>query len=308
MEIIENIVQNMEKVIIGKRFEIELIIKAIIAEGHILIEDIPGIGKTTLVKALSRSIHLDYSRIQFTPDLLPSDITGISVYNRKLDDFEYKKGPVYTNILLADEINRTSPKTQSALLEVMEERQISEGGTTYTLDAPFTVLATQNPIEYEGTFKLPEAQLDRFLISLTLGYASPVHESRILQSRAAEDPLLKLAPVAHAEDILQLQTKRRSVHISEAISNYIVELGLATRKSQYISLGASTRSLIALQKTAQAAALFSGRDYVIPEDIRSHAPYVFAHRLALSPAARSENLTSTAVVKECIDSVKMPAV
>ncbi|HRX16602.1 MAG TPA: MoxR family ATPase [Spirochaetota bacterium] len=308
METIEKIIKNIEQVIIGKRFEIELVIKAIIAEGHILIEDIPGTGKTTLVKALASSIKLNYSRIQFTPDLLPSDITGISVYNRKTDNFEYKKGPVYTNILLADEINRTSPKTQSALLEVMEEQQISESGNTYTVEKPFTVLATQNPIEYEGTFKLPEAQLDRFLISLTLGYADPAHESRILQSRANSDPLAKITPVADSDTILDLQKKRAEVAVSTEISNYIVALGIATRDNSQVRLGASTRALIALQKMAQAAALFSGRDYVIPEDVRSHVPYVFGHRVSLSPLSRTDERDKISIIREIADSVKMPGV
>jgi len=307
-QIIKSIVYNMEKVIIGKRYEIYNIMKGIIANGHILIEDVPGVGKTNLVKALAKSVNLSYSRIQFTPDLLPSDITGISIYNQKSMEFEFRKGPVFANIVLADEINRTSPKTQSALLEVMEEKQVSEGNYTYLLDKPFFVLATQNPIESEGTFVLPEAQLDRFMIKVSIGYPEKKDEAEILKIYRNREPLEELKSVASAEEIIELQNLSRTVKVKDEINEYIANIADATRNNKYLTLGCSTRASIALLKIAQASALISGRDYVIPEDIRENAILVLNHRVSVSALARANNYDSKEVINDIIKTLSVPKV
>lgn len=307
-QIIKSIVYNMEKVIIGKRYEIFNIMKGIIANGHILIEDVPGVGKTNLVKALAKSINLSYSRIQFTPDLLPSDITGISIYNPKNMEFEFRKGPIFANIVLADEINRTSPKTQSALLEVMEEKQVSEGNYTYKLDKPFFVLATQNPIESEGTFVLPEAQLDRFIIKVSIGYPGKKDEANILKIYRNYEPLEELKSVAEAKDIIELQNLSRKVQVKDEIFEYIAEIADATRNNKYLILGSSTRASIALLRIAQANALINGRDYVIPEDIRENALLVLNHRVCVSALARANNYDSKDVINDIIKTVSVPKV
>lgn len=307
-QLVERIVSNIEKVIIGKTSAILDILKGIFAGGHILIEDVPGVGKTTLVKALAASLNLTYSRIQFTPDLLPSDITGISIYNQKTGDFEFKKGPVFANIILADEINRTSPKTQSALLEVMEEYQISEGNNTYMLQKPFVVLATQNPVEFEGTFKLPEAQLDRFMTRVKLGYARKESESKILQVYGEYEPLSGLSAVADGNTIVSIQEKVKQVLSSKDITDYIIDIVSATRKSKYLSLGASTRAALSLLKIAKASAFIEGRNYVIPQDIRSNVLQVLSHRVSLSSYARSENLSSETIITDIVDRVPLPSV
>ncbi len=282
--------------------------KGIIAGGHILIEDVPGVGKTTLVKALAKSLNLTYSRIQFTPDLLPSDITGISIFNQKEMQFEFRKGPIFANIVLADEINRTAPKTQSALLEVMEENQVSESVHTYKLDQPFFVLATQNPIEYEGTYTLPEAQLDRFMIKVTIGYPDKASEVQILDLYKERKPLEELEPIADAQDIIDLQRACREVTVVPEINQYIVNLAEATRNSRLLNLGMSTRAALSLQKIAQASALINGRNYVIPDDVKNNVALVLSHRLTLSSEARANNFTIEKIIDNLLQYVPAPKV
>lgn len=306
MEYVKKIEQNVEKVIIGKNSVVKNILKGILAGGHILIEDIPGIGKTTLVKALAKSLNLSYSRIQFTPDLLPSDILGVSIYNQKEMNFEFRKGPVFANVVLADEINRTSPKTQAALLEVMEEAQVSEGNRSYLLEKPFFVMATQNPIEYEGTFNLPEAQLDRFMIRIKVGYPSIQDEMHILRNTREEIPLENIGPVASRGDVVMLQQKTREVKVSEGIYKYIVDIVKETRESKFFSLGASPRASIALMRISQASALMQGRSYVIPEDVKENAGMVLAHRLILSSYARGQGSSAYEAVMLIVSSVEPP--
>lgn len=306
--VIDKIIENIEKVIIGKSPEVCNIIKGIIANGHILIEDVPGVGKTTLVKALAKSINLSYSRIQFTPDLLPSDIIGISIYNQKTMDFEFKKGPIFSNVVLADEINRTSPKTQSALLEVMEEKQVSEGNNTYKLEAPFIVIGTQNPIEYEGTFILPEAQLDRFMIKVKIGYPDKINESRILERYRTDEPLQGIKSVVTAQEILDLQSKVRQITVAESINNYIVDIVDATRNTKLLSLGASPRAALSLQRIAQAQAFINERDYVIPEDVKDNVLPVLSHRVTVSPYARANNYNNEGILKDILNAVEPPKI
>lgn len=307
-ELIKNIVYNINKVIIGKEYEIYNILKGIIANGHILIEDVPGVGKTTLVKALAKSLNLTYKRIQFTPDLLPSDILGISIYNQRTMEFEFKKGPIFSNIILADEINRTSPKTQSALLEVMEEKQVSEGNETYKLEEPFIVLATQNPIEYEGTFTLPEAQLDRFMLKVNIGYPEKIYESRMLKIYRNNDPLVDINSVADAIDINKLQKIARNIHVSDEINSYIVNIAEGTRYNKCLSLGISPRACLALLRVSQASALINGRDYVIPEDVKENAVSVLSHRVIISPYGRANNYTGEAVIKDILKILPVPRI
>jgi len=304
--LIKKISDNVEKVIMGKQKEIMQLLKGIIAGGHILIEDVPGVGKTTLVKALCKSLNLSFSRIQFTPDLLPSDITGVSIYNPKNGVFEFKKGPVFSNIVLADEINRTSPKTQSALLEVMEENQISEGINTYLLKKPFIVLATQNPIEYEGTFNLPEAQLDRFMMKIRIGYADRATESEILQKYRQVEPLSQIESVASEADIIMLQEKVKNIKASKAITDYIVNIIDNTRNNKYILLGASTRGALSLLRIAQTSALVVGRDYVTPDDVKNNAVAVLSHRIKVSSAGRASGLSSDNIISDIIEKVNVP--
>ncbi|MBC8062053.1 MAG: MoxR family ATPase [Clostridiaceae bacterium] len=307
-ELINEIVSNVDKVIIGKRKEILDILKGIIAGGHILIEDVPGVGKTTLVKALAKSLNLSHARIQFTPDLLPSDITGVSIYNPKNLEFEFKKGPVFTNLILADEINRTTPKTQSALLEVMEEKQVTEGNTTYKLAEPFIVMATQNPIELEGTFILPEAELDRFIIKVHIGYPNKVFEAKILEIYRDSEPLDEISSVAEIEDIIRLQKSCRAVFASKEINEYIVNIMDATRNNKNLVIGGSIRASLSLLRIAQATALINGRDYVIPEDIKANILSVLSHRVTISSSARSNNYTSDSVIIEIIKNIQVPRV
>ena len=263
-------------------------------------------GKTTLVKALAKTFDLSFSRIQFTPDLLPSDITGISVYNQKTGEFEYKKGPIFANIVLADEINRTSPKTQSALLEVMEEAQVSEGNHTYELEQPFFVLATQNPIEYEGTFPLPEAQLDRFTMKIKIGYADKKRESEVLKLYKDRQPLQEISPVCHRHDLIAMQGAVRDIYVSKPITDYIVEIVDKTRNTDLITLGASTRGALALMRVAQAEAFVNHKSYVGPENVRDNAEYVLAHRITLSPYARANTMTCEDVIAEIVRTTIIP--
>ncbi len=306
--IIEKVIDSVSNVIIGKKDAITDIMKGIIAGGHILIEDVPGVGKTTLIKALSKSLSLSYSRIQFTPDLLPSDITGISIYNQKDMEFQFKKGPIFSNVVLADEINRTSPKTQSALLEVMEERQVSEGNHTYKLEKPFIVLATQNPVDYEGTFILPEAQLDRFVMKVKIGYPSKESEIDILDIYREEDPMDKIEPVASGEDIIYLQKKVKEVKAARAINEYIVDIANITRDSQYITLGVSPRAALSLLRISQASALIKGRNYVIPEDVKENMSLVLGHRIILSSLGKANGYTEEDILQDLIKRVSVPKV
>ncbi|WP_040210329.1 AAA family ATPase [Clostridium polynesiense] len=307
-QILKNIINNISKVIIGKEDVITDIMKGIIAGGHILLEDVPGVGKTTLVKALAKSLSLSYSRIQFTPDLLPSDITGISIYNQKEMEFQFKKGPIFSNIVLADEINRTSPKTQSALLEVMEEKQVSEGNYTYTLEKPFVVLATQNPIDYEGTFILPEAQLDRFIMKVKIGYPQREEEINILDVYREMEPLQNIDSVASGDDIINLQKKVKEVKANSAVNEYIVDIANMTRNSSYISLGVSPRAALTLLRISQANALIKGRNYVIPEDVKENISLVLSHRIILSSLGKANGYTEEGILQDLIKRVSVPKV
>lgn len=308
VELIENIVTNIEKVIVGKQKEIYDIMKGMISGGHILIEDVPGVGKTTLIKAIKESLSLTYSRIQFTPDLLPSDITGISIYNSGTGKFTFNKGPIFSNIVLADEINRTSPKTQSALLEVMEEMQVSEGGITYEVEKPFFIMATENPIEYEGTFSLPEAQLDRFMIKVHLGYPSKMDEAYILNLYRQENPLDKLMPVASKEDIINIQKQVKEIKVNDEINKYIVNIIDATRNHKEIVLGGSTRASLALLRVAQATALIKNRNYVIPEDVKENVKLVLSHRIILTNGSIARGIKAENVLEEILNVVIAPKV
>ncbi|HZJ83784.1 MAG TPA: MoxR family ATPase [Clostridia bacterium] len=305
-QIITAIEENISKVIVGKKEAIELILIALLSQGHVLIEDVPGVGKTTMVSALARSLDLTFRRIQFTPDVLPSDITGFSMYNFKTGEMEFHQGMVMGQIILADEINRTSPKTQSSLLEVMEEHQITVDGTTYKLPQPFIVLATQNPIEYIGTFPLPEAQLDRFFLKVSIGYPSKREEMFILSRFQDDTPLDSLESVASKDDILKLQKVTRSIRVAEPIRDYIADLVSMTRDHPDLSLGASPRGGIFLMRASQAHAILDGRDYVIPDDVQKMVIPVLSHRLILKPEARLKELTSERVLKSIINTVYVP--
>ena len=301
------ITENVETVIVGKHSVVEQAVLGLLCQGHLLIEDVPGVGKTALAKALARSVGCSFRRIQFTPDLLPSDVTGVSIYNQRTLEFEFRPGPVMAQIVLADEINRATPKTQSALLESMEERQITVDGVTHLLPSPFMVMATQNPIEYEGTFPLPEAQLDRFLMRLSLGYPDPSDEMVILGRQQVSHPLDDLKQVVEVEELLEAQRAvRRDVYVDRLIRQYIVAVVSATRQHPDIYLGASPRGSLGLFRTSQALAALRGRDYVIPDDIKWLAEYVLAHRLIVNPAARIKNVTAREVVSEILESVPVP--
>lgn len=303
---IESILQNIEQVMVGKREAIELSLLALLAEGHVLLEDVPGVGKTMLVRSLAKSFNLDFKRIQFTPDLLPSDVTGVSIYNQKEMNFEFRPGPILGNIVLADEINRTSPKTQSALLESMEEKHITVDGTTMELKRPFFVMATQNPIEYEGTYPLPEAQLDRFLLKLNLGYPSIDDEIQMLDRTSSEHPIDRLEAVMDQEDLLRLQEDVTHVHVSDAIKKYIVYLIDATRKHPLFDLGASPRASIALMKAAKAYAYISKRDYVLPDDIKYLTKHVLSHRVIISSEAKFEGKTTASILDDIVRKTIVP--
>lgn len=305
-QVAERAIANVEQVIIGKRDAVELVLISLLCKGHMLLEDVPGTGKTMLAKAIARSIGCMFKRIQFTPDLLPSDVTGISVFNQQTREFEFRPGPVIAQIVLADEINRATPKTQSALLEAMEERQITVDGTTYPMPQPFIVLATQNPIEYEGTFPLPEAQLDRFLMRIHLGYASKLDEINILRRQRQTHPIDALAQVVSVETLLNLQERIKEIYIDETIEEYIVSLVTATRHHEDVYLGASARGSLALYRTAQARAALDGRDYVIPDDVKALAEPVLGHRLIISPAARIRNVNAGAVMNDILSAVPVP--
>lgn len=303
---VQRILDNIEKVIVGKRREVELALIALIAQGHILIEDIPGVGKTTLAKSIARSFGCTFRRIQFTPDLLPTDITGVSIYNQKTGDFEFRPGPVMTQIVLADEINRTSPKTQSALLECMEERQVTVDGVTHLTPNPFLVMATLNPIEHEGIFPLPEAQLDRFLMRLSLGYASTEDEILIIERQSKVHPIEQLGPVASSSDLVRLQEAAKETYVDQNIKRYVVELVTASRSHPNVYLGASPRGSLALVRCGQAFAMLRGRDFVLPDDIKYLAEPTLAHRLILSTSAHAEAANARAIIAELLETVPVP--
>jgi MoxR-like ATPase len=303
----ERIVSNVERVIVGKHAEVELALIALLSGGHILIEDVPGTGKTMLARSLAKSVGCTFKRIQFTPDLLPSDVTGVTIYNQKTGEFEFRAGPVMAQIVLADEINRATPKTQSALLESMEEQQVTVDGVTHQLPSPFLVMATQNPIEYEGTFPLPEAQLDRFLMRINLGYPSRGDEITILASQLLAHPIDEIGEVISADELLSLQQRTKAIYVDRPlIMQYIVDVATATREHQEIYLGASPRGSAALSRAAQARAALHGRDYVIPDDVKALAPATLAHRLIVSPAARIRNVDTRLIVQEILDTVPVP--
>ena len=298
--------ENIQKVIVGKDEVIDLALVAILCEGHILIEDVPGIGKTTLARSIAASLGCTFRRIQFTPDLLPSDVTGISYFNQKTQEFQFRPGPIISQVVLADEINRATPRTQSALLEAMQERQITVDGETYPLPRPFLVLATQNPIELEGTFPLPEAQVDRFLIKLPIGYPTEAEEHALLLRFAREDPLEDLAPVVTPDDLLRVQEQVREVRVEESVRGYVVDIVRATRAHQDIQLGVSPRGTLALYNCARALAAIRGRAYVLPDDVKLLAPYVLTHRVLISPATRLRGRRLADVLMDVIATVPVP--
>ena len=298
--------ENIQKVIVGKDEPILLTLVSVLCEGHVLIEDVPGIGKTTLARALASSLGLTYRRIQFTPDLLPSDITGLSWFNQKTQEFEFRPGPVMSQVVLADEINRATPRTQSALLEAMQERQVTVDGVTRPQPRPFLVLATQNPIELEGTFPLPEAQIDRFILRVEIGYPSEEEENNILERFRSDDPLEDVEAVTTPEEILKLQEQRKAIRVEESIRNYIVKVARATREHAEIELGASPRATLALYQTSQAWAAIQGRDYVLPDDVKFMAPHVLTHRLMISTQAQLRGRRPEEMVADIVDSVPVP--
>jgi MoxR-like ATPase len=302
----ERLVQNVERVIIGKRKEIMLTLAGLLCQGHILIEDVPGVGKTMLAKALARSIGCNFSRLQFTPDMLPSDVTGVSVFNQKTREFEFRPGPIMAQIVLADEINRATPKTQSALLEAMEERQVTVDGTTYQLARPFLVLATQNPIEYEGTFPLPEAQLDRFLLRIRLGYPSTSDEAAILDAQQFEHPVNLIEQVVPVEELLQAQEEIKSVYLDKQIKRYVIDIVTATRTHDDVYLGASPRGSLALYRLCQAWSALAGRDHALPDDVKMLTEPALAHRIIVGPAARIKDITAEGIVAEILRQVAVP--
>jgi MoxR-like ATPase len=299
----EKVIANVERVIVGKHQEVRLALVALLCQGHLLIEDVPGTGKTVLAKAIARSLGCTFRRIQFTPDLLPSDVTGLSIYNQKTQEFEFRPGPIMAQILLADEINRATPKTQSALLECMEERQATVDGVTHKMPDPFMVIGTQNPIEYEGTFALPEAQLDRFMIRLQLGYPQPIEEIVILDEQKRVHPLEDIEEVATTEELRAMQTGVREIYVDSAVSDYIVRLVNSTRSHPDVYLGASPRGSLALYRAGQAYAALAGRDYVIPDDIKALAVPALAHRLIIKTAATVRDVDAVLIVRELLETV-----
>src|SRR5512138_1893036 len=295
------LIENVERVIVGKRQAIEFMLVALLCEGHVLLEDVPGSGKTMLARSIAASLGISFKRIQCTPDLLPNDITGVSVFNQKSGEFEFKPGPIFVNILLADEINRATPRTQAALLEAMQEQQVTVDGVTRDLPRPFLVLATQNPIEYEGTFPLPEAQLDRFLMRLSMGYPSRMDERQILTNLWREHPITKIGKVVDGQDLSALQKRIWDVHVDATLQDYIISLVAATRDHPDLSLGVSPRGSLALLKAAQALAAIRGRDYVIPEDIKSLVPLTWSHRLILKPEAELRGRTAEVILEDVLE-------
>jgi MoxR-like ATPase len=304
--IAERIIDNVQKVVIGKEAEVRLTVVCLLCAGHLLIEDVPGVGKTTLARSLAKSTGCDFKRIQFTPDILPSDVTGVSVYNMKTSDFEFRAGPISAQIVLADEINRATPKTQSALLEAMEEHRVTVDGITRPLPEPFMVLATQNPIEYEGTCPLPEAQMDRFLMRVHLGYPSNTDEVLMMDSQQTSHPVESLAQVTDPSEILGMQRAVKEIYVDPLIKQYIVSIVDMTRQHESVYLGASPRGSLALYRTAQARALLDGRDYVIPDDVKELAYATLGHRVIVSPSARVKSVSSSDIIIGCLERVPVP--
>jgi MoxR-like ATPase len=297
---------NVARVVQGKPDAIELALLCLVAEGHLLIEDVPGVGKTSLAKAIAGSIDCRWTRIQFTPDLLPSDVVGVTIWNRGTNEFEFRPGAVFANLVLGDEINRASPKTQSALLEAMEERQVTVDGHTHLLDAPFMVMATQNPVEHEGTYPLPESQLDRFLMRLSLGYPAREAELEILESHGAETPIDDLSPVATVKDVSTMSAYAKQVHVAPALKGYLVDIAETTRRHPALGLGMSPRATLSLQRAARARAAASGRDFVVPDDVKALAQAVLAHRLVLTPEASMQGVDAGEVVDDVLRHVAVP--
>lgn len=305
-EHIQAVLKNIEKVMIGKREVAELSIVALLTGGHVLLEDVPGVGKTMMVRSLAKSVGANFKRIQFTPDLLPSDVVGVSIYNPKTLQFEFRPGPIVGNIILADEINRTSPKTQAALLEAMEEASITVDGETLSIPKPFFVMATQNPIEYEGTYPLPEAQLDRFLLKIRMGYPSVQQEIEVLRRAENKQPIEEITAVMTVEELLALQRAVQQVYIEDNVKGYIVDIARATRENPRVYLGVSPRASVALMKASQAYAFIQGRDFVKPDDIKYLAPFVFGHRLILTPDTRYEGVTPEQIISQIIEQTYVP--
>jgi MoxR-like ATPase len=304
--IAERVIDNVERVIIGKEAEVRLTLIALLCQGHVLIEDVPGVGKTILARSIAVSTGCSFRRIQFTPDLLPSDVSGVSIYSQKTGDFEFRAGPIVAQVVLADEINRATPKTQSALLEAMEECQVTVDGVTHKMPEPFIVLATQNPIEYEGTFPLPEAQLDRFLLRIHLGYPSLTDEVLIMEGQQREHPIDSLQRVTGADEILSMQRAVKDVYVDPLIKQYIVSIVDATRKHGSVYLGASPRGSLALYRTCQARSMLDGRDFVVPDDVKELAYATLGHRIIVSPSARVKNVTAKEIVDQCLERVPVP--
>jgi MoxR-like ATPase len=305
-DVVERVVENLGRAVRAPRETLELCVLCVVAEGHLIIEDFPGVGKTVLAKSVARSLHLSFSRLQFTPDLLPTDVTGVNVFNQRTSEFEFRPGPVFANVLLVDEINRASPKTQSALLEAMQETQVTIDGVTYPLDQPFFVVATQNPIEYEGTYPLPEAQLDRFTARLSLGYPPFGEEAQMLAEQTTSPPLDHLEPVAHREELLGAIAAARGVFVEKSVGDYVVGITRHTRESSLLALGASPRAGIALLRMAKARAVAFGRDYVVPEDVQAVATAVLSHRVILAPEARASGMRGEDAVERALTEVPIP--
>ncbi len=302
----ERIIGNLEQVIVGKRQSLELVVIGLLCQGHILIEDVPGVGKTMLARSLAKSLDCTFNRIQFTPDMLPSDVTGVSIYNQQKREFEFRSGPIMGQIVLADEVNRATPKTQAALLEAMEEHQVTVDGVTHMLPAPFMVLATQNPIEYEGTFPLPEAQLDRFIMRVRMGYPSAVEEMKILDNQQLRHPIEALKSVVKVKELLSAIEAIRQVYVSPAVQRYIIDLVGRTRQSADVYLGASPRGSLALFRASQAHAALQGRDHVLPDDVKALVVAVLGHRVIVSPAARLRELSADRIVEEVLHNSPVP--
>jgi MoxR-like ATPase len=303
---IASVVENLQRVVHAPEETLRLVVLSLVAEGHLIIEDLPGVGKTTLVKALARSLDVSFSRLQFTPDLLPSDVTGVNVFNQAQNEFEFRPGPVFANLLLVDEINRASPKTQSALLECMQERQVTVDGVSYELAPPFMVMATQNPIEYEGTYPLPEAQLDRFAMRVAIGYPTLADEARMLSEQTSGSPLETLEPVTNGQEVLALVAEAQAIFVEESVNRYVVALLRHTRGDTRLYLGGSPRAGISLVRVAKARALAAGRDYLSPDDVKAVAEPVLSHRMIVAPEARAAGTTSVDLVRDALDKTPVP--